>query len=52
MIAGLAAEGQTEISGATFLDRGYDNIEAKLAALGAEITRRSDAQSRKPLCLA
>jgi len=52
VIAGLVAEGQTEISGATFLDRGYDNIEGKLAALGAEITRRSDAQSRKPLCLA
>lgn len=52
IIAGIVAEGQTEISGAHFLDRGYENIEGKLRAIGADITRRSEAQSRKPLCLA
>ena len=52
IIAGIVAEGQTEISGAGFLDRGYENIEGKLHALGADIARASDAQSRKSLCLA
>ncbi len=52
VLAGIVAEGQTEISGASFLDRGYENIEGKLRSLGAEITRWSDAQSRKALCLA
>ena len=52
IIAGLVAEGQTEISGACFLDRGYENIEGKLRILGAEVTRRSEAQSRIPVCLA
>lgn len=52
IIAAIVAEGQTEISGASFIDRGYENIEVKLRALGADIMRRSEAQSRKALCLA
>lgn len=52
IIAGMIAEGQTEISGAGFLDRGYEDIEGKLRSLGADITRRSDAQSRQALCWA
>jgi UDP-N-acetylglucosamine 1-carboxyvinyltransferase len=52
ILAAIVAEGQTEISGATFLDRGYDNLEAKLRALGADITRRGEANGRKSLCLA
>lgn len=38
-LAGLAADGDTEIEEAEFLDRGYRNLEAKLARLGAEIER-------------
>jgi UDP-N-acetylglucosamine 1-carboxyvinyltransferase len=39
ILAGLAAEGQTIISRIYHLDRGYDNIEQKLSALGADIKR-------------
>ena len=39
ILAGLAAEGQTVISRIYHLDRGYDNIEKKLSALGADIKR-------------
>ncbi len=52
VIAGLVAEGQTEVSGAHLLDRGYEDIEGKLRALGADIARHSDAQAKEPLCLA
>jgi UDP-N-acetylglucosamine 1-carboxyvinyltransferase len=38
-LAGLAAEGETSISGAEVLDRGYENFEAKLRALGGIINR-------------
>lgn len=39
VIAGLAAEGKTNLEGLQYLDRGYENIEAKLSRLGAEIRR-------------
>lgn len=39
IIAGLVAEGTTEISRIYHLDRGYDRLEEKLAALGANIKR-------------
>lgn len=39
IIAGLAAENITEISRIYHLDRGYETIERKLAALGADIQR-------------
>lgn len=39
VIAGLAAEGMTTVRGLNHLDRGYDNIEAKLRGLGAKIQR-------------
>lgn len=52
IIAGMVAEGQTEISGAGFLDRGYQDIEGKLRSIGAGIARRSDTQSRQALCWA
>lgn len=41
VIAGLAAEGQTVIDGLGYLDRGYEQIETKLANLGAAITREA-----------
>ena len=37
-IAGLAAEGQTKISGIHHWKRGYDKLEKKLQILGADIT--------------
>jgi UDP-N-acetylglucosamine 1-carboxyvinyltransferase len=39
ILAGMAAEGQTVVSRIYHLDRGYDNIEEKLSALGADIKR-------------
>jgi len=39
VIAGLAAEGKTMISGVEHLDRGYENLEKKLCALGADVKR-------------
>jgi UDP-N-acetylglucosamine 1-carboxyvinyltransferase len=39
VLAGLAAEGETEINRVYHLDRGYERIEEKLAACGAEIER-------------
>jgi UDP-N-acetylglucosamine 1-carboxyvinyltransferase len=38
-IAGLAAKGETRIERIYHLDRGYDRLESKLAALGADIER-------------
>jgi len=42
ILAGLAAEGTTEISRIYHIDRGYENIEKKLSALGAKIKRVKD----------
>jgi UDP-N-acetylglucosamine 1-carboxyvinyltransferase len=39
VLAGLVAKGQTEISRIYHLDRGYENFEEKLAALGAKVER-------------
>ncbi len=39
VVAGLMAEGVTEISNVYHIDRGYDNIDRKLIALGAQISR-------------
>ncbi len=39
VIAGLSAYGQTEISRIYHLDRGYEQLEKKLSALGAKIRR-------------
>ena len=39
VIAALAAEGETKINRIYHLDRGYENIDIKLAALGADIQR-------------
>jgi len=41
VVAGLAAEGETEISGVRHIDRGYDDLVGRLAAVGAAIERRS-----------
>jgi len=39
VLAGLFAEGETEISNVHHIDRGYDRFEEKLKALGANIER-------------
>jgi UDP-N-acetylglucosamine 1-carboxyvinyltransferase len=39
VIAGLIAEGQTEIDNIYQIDRGYENIEARLQSIGAKIER-------------
>lgn len=41
VIAGLIAQGETVIDRIYHLDRGYENIEGKLSALGAQIRRAS-----------
>lgn len=41
VIAGLVAEGETVVDRIYHLDRGYDRMEDKLRALGAQITRVS-----------
>ncbi|MGD0073063.1 MAG: UDP-N-acetylglucosamine 1-carboxyvinyltransferase [Candidatus Binataceae bacterium] len=45
VIAGLAAEGATEISRVYHLDRGYEELDRKLAALGARIERVKEASA-------
>ncbi|GLJ37115.1 hypothetical protein SUGI_0752570 [Cryptomeria japonica] len=39
ILAGMAGEGTTHINGVSHIDRGYENIDAKLRALGANIER-------------
>jgi UDP-N-acetylglucosamine 1-carboxyvinyltransferase len=39
VLAGLVAQGQTEIGCIHHIDRGYDKIVEKLRSLGADITR-------------
>jgi UDP-N-acetylglucosamine 1-carboxyvinyltransferase len=42
ILAGLAAEGETQVSRVYHLDRGYERLEEKLQAVGADIERSSD----------
>jgi UDP-N-acetylglucosamine 1-carboxyvinyltransferase len=44
VLAGLAAQGVTELSRVYHLDRGYARLEEKLASLGADITRLKEAR--------
>jgi len=39
VIAGLAAEGETQVHRLYHLDRGYERLEEKLSILGAEVER-------------
>ena len=41
VVAGLVAEGETVIERIYHLDRGYERLEEKLAALGAKVSRRA-----------
>jgi UDP-N-acetylglucosamine 1-carboxyvinyltransferase len=42
VLAGLVAKGTTNVHRIYHLDRGYDNLEGKLTALGAKIERLSE----------
>lgn len=42
VLAGLAAENETQVSRVYHLDRGYEALERKLAAVGAQIERLKD----------
>jgi UDP-N-acetylglucosamine 1-carboxyvinyltransferase len=41
ILAGLAAEGETRVHRVYHLDRGYERLEEKLSAVGADIERQS-----------
>jgi UDP-N-acetylglucosamine 1-carboxyvinyltransferase len=43
VIAGLAARGTTQVNRVYHIDRGYENIDAKLRKLGARIERVEEA---------
>jgi UDP-N-acetylglucosamine 1-carboxyvinyltransferase len=40
IIAGLSAAGTTEIENIEFIDRGYEDVVGKFAAMGADIKRK------------
>ena len=42
ILAGLAAEAETVVNRVYHLDRGYERLEEKLSAVGADIERLSD----------
>jgi len=42
VLAGLAAEGETEVNRIYHVDRGYERIDQKLRHLGAKIERVAD----------
>src|SRR5207237_611189 len=42
VVAGVAASGETTVSRVYHIDRGYEHVEAKLAALGARIRREKE----------
>jgi UDP-N-acetylglucosamine 1-carboxyvinyltransferase len=48
IVAGLAADGVTTVQRVYHLDRGYERIEEKLRALGAQIERRKTGGASPP----
>lgn len=51
VIAGLAAKGESVIRRIYHLDRGYEQLELKLLALGADIRRVKDCEENMPSAL-
>jgi len=45
VLAGLVAKGTTRIDRVYHIDRGYEKIEQKLAAVGAHIERVKEAKA-------
>ena len=39
VVAGLVAEGETEVSGVEHIDRGYEDFVGKLQSVGANVER-------------
>lgn len=52
VLAGLAARGQTRISGTEHLERGYECLVEKLQTLGAAVWREGEETGRLSLCSA
>jgi len=46
IVAGLAADGLTEVTNIGHIDRGYEHIEKKLHSLGADIIRKSASEKK------
>ena len=42
VVAALGAEGRSELTGLDHIDRGYQELEATLRSLGADITRTGE----------
>ena len=51
IIAGLAASGTTEIEDIHHIERGYEDIEVKLRALGADIKKIHSPENEMPVAL-
>ncbi len=49
VLAALIAEGETRLSGVSFLDRGYENVVEKMQGLGAEVSRIGIEQPSSPI---
>jgi UDP-N-acetylglucosamine 1-carboxyvinyltransferase len=49
VLAGLSAQGRTEIANVVYIDRGYENICSKLQSLGARIDRVSEDDHTCPV---
>ncbi len=49
VVAGLAAEGETVVSGVHHVDRGYDDLVGRLSALGADIGRQVSSARPRPV---
>ena len=47
VLAGLAAEGETEVSNVHYIDRGYEQMVEKFKSLGADIRRLSDSEAAR-----
>lgn len=45
VVAGLAAEGITQVHNVRYIDRGYESLEQTLAQLGANIVRMEESQT-------
>ncbi len=51
VVAALIADGTTEVTNIHYIDRGYERLEEKLTALGADIKRvRADSDSNNDYC--
>lgn len=52
VIAGLMADGVTEVYNIKYIDRGYEKFEYKLKKIGAQITRRTESEEKYGVTIA